>query len=179
MFKPLSTAYSNELNDLVQRSQGLYEVRKSDFLRLFWAAFTHSFTSDKIVTSFAITSVYPRNAEVPLQRLKISTPRHDIDMEVGDQGDGDTWRHLSNLVDAAVTDSSKVEARRVKQVIHSLQVNNELLHLENDELRDEITTKKSSKKHNKLLELQQYKEYQSPAVVWSPRSVQEARAQER
>ncbi|KAH7563685.1 hypothetical protein BM1_00732 [Bipolaris maydis] len=90
MFKPLSTAYSNELNDLVQRSQGLYEVRKSDFLRLFLAAFTHSFTSDKIVTSFAATGVHPRNAEVPLRRLKISTPQHDIDIEVGDQGNGDT-----------------------------------------------------------------------------------------
>lgn len=179
MFKPLSSAYTKELNEMLQRSQALLNVRKSDFLRLFWAAWIHAFTSDKILSSFAATGVHPRDADVVLKRLKISTPRHNIDTETREHGDGDTWRHLSNLVDAAALGSSKVGVERVKEIIHSLQVNNELLHHENDELRSEIATKKQSKKQNKILQLQQYKDYQSPAVVWSPSSVIEARAQER
>ena len=179
MFKPLSSAYTQELNDMLQRSQGLTEVRKSDFLRLFWAAWTRSFIADKILSCFRATGVHPRNADVVLKRLKISTPQHNMDTEVGEQGDGDTWRQLSNLVDAAVPDSSKVEAQRVKQAIHSLQVNNELLHHKNQQLRGEITTKKHRKRHNKILELQQHEEYQTTAVIWSPGAVNNARAQER
>ncbi|XP_014550611.1 hypothetical protein COCVIDRAFT_20974 [Bipolaris victoriae FI3] len=39
--------------------------------------------------------------------------------------------------------------------------------------------KKRPKKHNRILQLQQYKEYQSPAVVYSPSTVLEPRAQKR
>lgn len=70
---------------------------------------------------------------------------------------------------------STIAAKRVKEAFHSLQVNNELLHLENEQLRHTITTKKRKKKHNKVLDLQQHQEYQSLAVIWSPRAVREAR----
>jgi hypothetical protein len=38
MFKPLSTAYSNELLLYLHQSQGLLTVKKGDFFLLFWAA---------------------------------------------------------------------------------------------------------------------------------------------
>jgi hypothetical protein len=179
MFKPLSSAYTAELNNLSQRSQGLVEVQKSDFLWLFWAAWTHAFTSDKTLSSFAATGVHPRDADAVLKHLKRSTPQQDIDIEFGEHGDGDTARELSNFLDNAMSGCANVVVSAVKDSIASLQVNNELLHFENNQLRKVITTKNRPKKHKKTLELQQYKEYHTPAVVWSPSTVQDARAQER
>lgn len=79
---------------------------------------------------------------------------------------------------AAVPDTSKNAARQLKQALHSLQTQNELLHYENDELRSNITTRKRRKAERKLVNLQQHEEYHSIAVIWSPRSVREARARE-
>ena len=153
-------------------------MQKSDFISLFWAAYTSTFTFENITSSFAATGVHLLNPDVVLQRFKISTPQRDTDTEVREYGDGNTWRQLSKLYDAAVPDKSKVEAKELKQALHSLQVRNALLHYENEELRSEINAKKQKKKHNSVLDLQQHQEYQSLAVVRSPRSVQEARARE-
>ncbi|KAF1941404.1 hypothetical protein EJ02DRAFT_512458 [Clathrospora elynae] len=60
--------------------------------------------------------------------------------------------------------------------MHSLQVQNELLHHEIDGLRNALTTKKKHQKKSKPLDLQQRKEYHGGAVYWSPRKVREARA---
>lgn len=175
LFKSLSTRYGVELDELMRRNQALTDVRKDDFIRLFWAAYTFTFTSSNISSSFAATGVYPRNADAVLKRLPRSTPQRNTDIEIRDHGDGDSYRQLAKLLDAAVPDTSSVAAKRVSQALHSLQVNNELLHLENNQLRDELAHKKRPKKHNKVLDLQQHQEYQSLAVVWSPRAVREAR----
>ena len=179
LYKPLSTGYSDAISDFLHRSQGLLQVQKSDFIRLFWQAYTQTFTTNNILSSFRSTGIHPPDPEVVLKRFKISTPRPGIDPELGQHGDGDTWRELSHLFDAAVSDKSTVAARRLNLALHSLQIRNELLRRENDELRDEISTKKRPKKHKKVLDLQQHQEYESTAMVWSPRSIREARARER
>ena len=61
-------------------------------------------------------------------------------------------------------DKSKVEAKRLSAALHSLQVNNELLHFENQRLKDAVTTKQKHKKKSKPLDLQQRKEFRSKAV---------------
>ena len=38
VYSPLATAYSTELTNLLHSDQGLLNMRKSDFLRMFWAA---------------------------------------------------------------------------------------------------------------------------------------------
>jgi hypothetical protein len=108
MFKPLSTRYTNKLNFFLQRSSRLLNVRKSDFLRLFWAAFTSSFTTNNILSSFAATGVSPPNAEVVLKHLQIPTPRRNTDTEIGYNSDGDTYRHVAYLVNNTVADSLTV-----------------------------------------------------------------------
>ncbi|KAJ6203772.1 hypothetical protein PSV09DRAFT_2163654, partial [Bipolaris maydis] len=73
--------------------------------------------------------------DVVIKRFKTPPPRADIDTEIGEAGDGDSWRHLSKLFDAAMPDTSKNAAKQLKQAFHSLQIQNELLHHENEELR--------------------------------------------
>ncbi|KAJ6276517.1 hypothetical protein J3E71DRAFT_187172, partial [Bipolaris maydis] len=136
------------------------------------------FTSDNILSSFRSTGLHPWDPEVILKRFKISTPRPGIDFIVGQHGDGDTWRQLSRLFDAAVPDKSTVVAKQLGEALHSLQVRNELLQHENEQLRSAIPIKKRPRKHNRVLDLQQQQECQSTAVVWSPRSIREARTRD-
>lgn len=178
LYGPLSAAYSKELSEFIRRSQALLQMQKSDFLRLFWVAYTSTFTTDNILSSFAATGLHPRDPEVVLKRFKTTTSQRDNNLKSREVGDGDSWRTLSRLFDVAVPDRSTAAAKELRQALHSLQVNNELLHVEIDELRGEIATKKQRPKHNRVLDLQQHQEYQSLAVVWSPRAVREARARQ-
>ena len=65
-------------------------------------------------------------------------------------------------------DKSKVKAKRLLTLMHSLQVNIEVLHVENQGLKEEVSTKQKHKKKNKPLDLQQRKEFRSKAVFWGP-----------
>ncbi|KAF1828516.1 hypothetical protein BDW02DRAFT_574819 [Decorospora gaudefroyi] len=146
MFKPLSTAYTNKLEKYLHRSQGLIPIQKGDFL-LF----------KNILSSFQATGISPLDPDVILQRFKKRPRRGDKDPKNG------------NLCDTAVKDTSGVEARQLRSSLHSLQVQNKLLHHENEGLRST----------SKPLELHQREEFHSSAVFWSPRKVREARARER
>jgi hypothetical protein len=66
-------------------------------------------------------------------------------------------------------------SRKLKTALHSLQVQNELLHHENDGLRNALTTERKYMKKTKPLELHQRKEFHGGAMFWSPRRVREAR----
>jgi hypothetical protein len=63
----------------------------------------------------------------------------------------------------------------VRDLLHRLAVENELLQYENTGLRDAVATKKKQKKKSKALNLQQHQEYHGGAMAWSPRSFREAR----
>ncbi|KAF1937533.1 hypothetical protein EJ02DRAFT_313301, partial [Clathrospora elynae] len=60
------------------------------------------------------------------------------------------------------------------QVLHHLQVNNELVSQENKGLREAVQTKKKQKQKGVPLDLQQRQEYHGSAVMWSPRKGREA-----
>ncbi|KAK1914113.1 hypothetical protein P3342_007359 [Pyrenophora teres f. teres] len=142
LFSPLAAAYSKELEDLLHRSQGLLNVQKSDFIRLFWAAYTSSFTVDNILSSFPATGVHPREPDVVLKRFKTPPPppQRDTNSDFGEEIDSNSWRQVVGLFDAAVPDKSKVEAKQLKQLLHNYQIHNQLYRREIDELRNEITT---------------------------------------
>jgi hypothetical protein len=155
LFSPLSTAYSTKLAQLLYCSKGLVPVKKSDFLELFWASYTTSFTSKNILKAFKATGVEPRDASVVLQRFRTPSPQQDETTEIREHGDGDSWKHVRKLFDAAVPDKSKVEAKRLSHAMHSFQVRNELLQDENEGLRASLNTKQQKKKKSRPLPLQQ------------------------
>jgi hypothetical protein len=178
MFSPLSKHYTQELNRHLHRSQGLISVKKGDFFPMFWSAWGSTMRPELILKSFQATGVWPMDAEVILKRFNTTTSDQDEDTELRELGDGDSWRDLRKILDAAVADKSKAEGKRVAAALHSLQVQNELLHHENKGLRAAITTKQKHKKKSKVLDLQQREEFHSGAVLWSPRKCREAHARE-
>lgn len=179
VFSPLSYNYSHELNQHLHRSQALMGVKKRDFFPIFWTAWSNTMRPELIRRSFEATGVWPMDAEVILKRFNTTTSGQDEDTQLQEVGNGDSWRDLRKILDAAVSDKAKAEGKRVAAALHSLQVQNELLHYENEGLRTTLTTKQKHKKKSKLLDLQQRKEYHSGAVLWSPRKIREARARER
>jgi hypothetical protein len=154
MFSPLSRDHSAELSRHLHCSQGLIAVNKSDFFPLFWIAYTASFTYKNICKAFEATGIVPANADVILNRFTSSPSDGNTDSEVGQHGDGDSWKELHNLLDVAVRDKSSVEVKRISTALHSLQVNNELVHYQNKGLRTTIATKKRHQRKGKPLDLQ-------------------------
>jgi hypothetical protein len=179
MFKPLSSAYSSELANYLQRSQGLISVKKGDFFPLFRPAWGTSFTAENVLKSFEATGVVPPNADAVLKRFKNTTSDGTTDLISEPKGNKTSWNQLRKVFDAAVKDEADASTKELSASIHSLQVNNELLNHENEGLRQALTLKKKHKKKSKLLVLQQRQEYHGGAVFWSPRKVREARVRER
>jgi hypothetical protein len=178
LFAPLSRYYTQELDRNLHQSQGLIGVKKGDFFPFFWSAWRSTMSPELILKSFEATGVWPMDGEPVLKRFNTTTSDEDEDTELRELGDGDTWRDIRKILDAAVADRAKAEGKRVAAALHSLQVQNELLHHENEGLRAALTTKQRQEKKSKVLDLQQREEYHSGAVLWSPRKIREARVRE-
>lgn len=118
------------------------------------------------------------DAEVVLKRFNNHPSEQDEASKLGQHGDGDSWMQLRKIFDAAVADKAKVEAQQLKASLHSLQVQNELLHHENDGLTASLEAKKKHKKKSTTMDLQQGKDYHGGAHFWSPRKIHEARARD-
>ncbi|KAK1918707.1 hypothetical protein P3342_001756 [Pyrenophora teres f. teres] len=84
----------------------------------------------------------------------------------------------AKILDVAVVDKDKVEAKQVEQALHSLQVKNELLHHENENLHTALNTRTKRKLRSKALDLQRSDQQHGGSVFWSPHKIEEARERE-
>jgi hypothetical protein len=174
MFLPFAQHYLTRLSEHLHGGQGLLHVKKGDFTDLFLPAYKASCMRSNILKAFEATGVSPDNPEVILKRFKATTPAQWEALQIGEPGDGDSYNDLQKLFDAAVPDKSKVEAKQLSTLLHSLQVNNKLVHHENQKLKDAVTTKQKHKKKSMPLQLQQPKRFGSRAMFWGPEEIVEA-----
>jgi hypothetical protein len=179
VFLPLSYNYSYELNRHLHQLQALIRVKKGDIFPIFWSTLVATMRPELIQRSFKATGVWPMDAEVILKRFNATTSEQAEGPETRELGDGNSWNDLQKILDDAVMDKQKAEAKRVGAALHSLQVQNELLHHENDGLHAALTTKRKHVTKSKVLDLQQREEYHGGAVLWSPRKIREARTRAR
>ncbi|KAG9189983.1 hypothetical protein G6011_08071 [Alternaria panax] len=126
--------------------------------------------------SFHATGVWPMDADAVLKRFNNHPQQQDEDSEVGEHGDGDTWIQLRKVFDAAVTNKAKIEAKQLSQSIHSLQVNNELLHAQNEELRREINPARTRLSQRTTLVTRDGDDWHGGAVFMSPGKLRTLRA---
>ena len=70
LFSPLSTYYSQELNDLICKSQDLSSLTKRNFFHLFWAAYDKAFTRDNILSGWVDTGLNPLSPGIVLNTVK-------------------------------------------------------------------------------------------------------------
>jgi hypothetical protein len=69
MFKPFSSAYSNQVAAFMERCQGLTSMSKRDFYPMFMAAWEASFKKETILKAFEATGLSPLKPEVILKRF--------------------------------------------------------------------------------------------------------------
>jgi hypothetical protein len=172
MFKPLSTAYSNEVSAFMDRSQGLTSMSKRDFLPLFQAAWKASFKETTILNAFKATGLSPFDPGVILQRFSIPDPTSDSDSSALSTSD---WRRIERLLRQVVAAQGDRQVKRLSQILHSSSVQNSLLKDENRKLREALINERTRRKRGKPLPLQEAEDYHGGAVFWSLRKVKEAR----
>jgi hypothetical protein len=69
-FKPLSSAYSSELDNHLQQSQGLSPLSKADFFALFWPAWVSTFAENLVLKAFEATGIHPIETALRLGGLR-------------------------------------------------------------------------------------------------------------
>jgi hypothetical protein len=176
MFKPLASAYCQELDAHLQRGQGLVLIRKGDFFPLFWRAWKSSFVEKNILASSGATGIWPMDPEPVIKAFKKqrpTTPPEQTSASVND------WHELERLFRAAVTNRDTAVSKKLSHTLHHFQVQNELVKLENKGLRKALDDKKKHKKKGKVLSLQTDKEYWSGATFYSPRKFNNAQHRQR
>jgi hypothetical protein len=172
LFKPLSTAYSNEISDFMERSQGLTSMSKRDFFPLFYRAWEASFKEKTILEAFEATGLSPFNPQVILQKFNnTSGSSSDSDSSVLSTSD---WREIEGLLRQVVKNRADKRAQKLSQALHSSSVQNTLKH-EVTRLKEALINERTRRKRGKALPLIEPKEYHGGAVSWSPRKVMEAR----
>jgi hypothetical protein len=100
MFKPLSTAYSNEVSAFMERSQGLTSMSKRDFFPLFYRAWQISFKETTILKAFEATGLSPFNPEVILKRFNTSSSSDSESSALS----ASNWRKTEGLLRQVVKD---------------------------------------------------------------------------
>jgi hypothetical protein len=171
MFKPLASAYTKALEDHTQRTQGLSPIRMGDFFGLFWEAWVASFRKELILKSFSATGIWPKNQTEILKTFDKKTPE---DSAEGEATTSNEWIQIERVLRAATAGVPSDEARKLSTEVHYLAVQNQLINLENQDLRDSLDSQKKNRKKKKVLDLQQRKEYWGGAVLCSPRKIREA-----
>jgi hypothetical protein len=174
MFSPLSGKYSQNLEAYLYQTQGLVPVTKGDLFPLFWDAYNASFTPENILKSFEVVGISPPDASPVLNRFISPPSPQDGVPKLADVGDGGSWTQLRKLYYLAIKDTSKVSALRLYEALHSLQVQNELLHHRNEAMKEALSIKQKHAKKSRLLPLIQRQDCDSGAVWWSPGSLCEA-----
>ena len=60
-FSPLATNYFTALTRHLHSSQGLTPFKKGDFFKIFWEAWTQTFTEKLVLSSFEAVGIAPLN----------------------------------------------------------------------------------------------------------------------
>lgn len=173
LFSPLAQHYTSELNRRLHGSLGITRITKADFYSNFWPAWAATMKRDLILKSFQATGVWPMDGSPVLNRFMPRPQQAATNSKIGEQGDGDSWNQLRKDIANGVK-MNTVAGRKVAQSLHSLQVNNDLLHHENKSLRDALNTKRKRTTKSTTLPLEPEHEYHGGACLWSPGKLREA-----
>ena len=67
IFSPLANAYSKQIDEFIQSSQGFSRITKRSFWMLFQEAWKSALTASNILSGFAATGIWPFNPTKVLQ----------------------------------------------------------------------------------------------------------------
>ncbi|KAF1987353.1 DDE-domain-containing protein [Aulographum hederae CBS 113979] len=171
LFSPLSTYYSQNLNERLFLTQGLSGISQKDFFDLVWPAYLRAFTESNILSGFRKTGLYPLDAKQVLSQLP-SRPDPQKELKSGDTSS----RNMINclLFEAfAGSDVSSKSRQKIAATIHELATQNQILNAENSGLRETIKMEKKKRIPRQRV-MEKYREPDSKAAFFTPAKVAKA-----
>jgi regulator of replication initiation timing len=148
----------------------------ADFFGLFWTAWVASFRKELILKAFSATGIWPKNRIEILKRYTKKKPNDSPELKETIDND---WIRIERVLRAAVGGAASNEGKKLSAEVHHLAVQNQLINLENQGLREALANQSKRSKKKKVLDVQQRKEYWGGAFFSSPRKVAEAQWRER
>ena len=174
-FSPLAANYSKVLTKHLHNAQGLVPIKKGDFFRLFWQAWVDTFTEKLILSAFKHTGLIPYNPNVILDRFATKEDKPTTPEPIRRVYDGKDWRTVDRHLQACVKDKYSFDAVVVRDTLHHLSIQNQLLQMENDRLQDALNQQKKGNKRGRALPMIQRQSWDGETQWWSPSRVEEAR----
>jgi hypothetical protein len=155
IFSPLATAYSKEIDQLVQRSHGFSRITKRTFWPLFYAAWTKSLTKANIQSAFEATGIEPFNPEKTVSQVQRKTPSPSPDPTDPKTETPGSVRAVRRMT-KEITKGQDTLNHQVKQLVKAsekLAISNEILAHENRDLRSTLISEKRRRKKGKAMGL--------------------------
>jgi hypothetical protein len=156
VFKPLSTAYSNELTSFINNSQGLLSISMRDFYRLFQRAWIDTMRPQLILSAFEATGLSPLNPQRILDRFDRSTPSNRYTPDSDSSGlSASNWRKINRRLRSLEDQFDTTVVQQLSYTIYHISIQKQLLEEENKGLREALITKKRRSKRGRPLPLDQ------------------------
>jgi DDE superfamily endonuclease len=155
IFSPLSMAYSNEIDRLIQRSHGFSRITKRTFWSLFYAAWKTSLTKANIQSAFEATGIVPFNPAKTLSQVQKRTPSpspNPTDPKTTTPGSVRAVRRMAKAIKMEENRLSH-EIEQLIKASEKLAITNEILAHENQDLRSTLVEEKRRRKRGKAMGL--------------------------
>ncbi|KAF1352669.1 hypothetical protein EJ07DRAFT_136570 [Lizonia empirigonia] len=150
-------------------------MKKGDFFRLFWDAWVSTFTEKLILSAFKHTGLIPFNPNVILDKFaaKEAEPPK-TPPRVSRVNSGKDWRTVDRHLQACVKDKYSSDAVVVRDTLHHLSIQNQLLEMENLRLQEALNQQKKGNKRGRALPLIQRQKWEAETQWWSSSLVNKA-----
>ena len=177
IFSPMSTAYSNEIDALIQSSAGFSRMTKRSFWKLFRIAWKKAVTPANICSAFAAAGIYPLDPSIVLNQISFDT--------FSDSSDDD--EHLSRTptdvravrrCTKALKKADMEMAAGIELIVRAaekISIQKELLEHENIGLRNALILEQKRRKRGKKMGILDPEE-PGQAVFASPGKIATIRA---
>lgn len=172
IFSPLSTAYSQQIDRVIQSSHGFSRVTKRSFWLNFKAAWDKALTKANILSAFAAAGICPYDPSKVLNQIKLKTPTPpSSDGEAPKKTPGSVRavrRTIKNI--RKLKGDLDTEMELLAKAAEKLAISKEILEHENAGLRDSLKNEKKRRKRGKKMGLFP-KDEPGQAMFFSPAKI--------
>lgn len=179
IFSPLATAYSNELDKLIQSSRGFTRITKRLFWSLFRRAWEKALTKSNIFSAFAAAGIHPYNPSMVLDKLKTKTPTPPSSDGESKKKTPGSVRGVRRMVKAmrANLDDVDLYLNKLTKAYENMAIDNEITHHENSGLTEALISEQKRRKRGKKMGLFP-KDEPGQAIFFSPAKIASVRARQ-
>ena len=151
IFSPLSMAYSLEIDRIIQSSQGFTRLTKRSFWSLFRTAWKKAVSEHNVCSAFASAAIHPLDPSLVLSQVRLKTPSPELSDEKAPTKTPAGVRSIRRHVKALGPLNNR-EAQ-LANGWEKTTIKNEILHHENQGLREALRTEQKRRKRGKKMGL--------------------------